>query len=218
MLDFSRYILKVKTYKDCFQYSYSPLNYNSKFFKKRDKRFKSSSDEVLRCSLSRSINTIKDLVLSNNFDYFFTITLKTNKRYDILYSSKVILQRFKSLSQTLTNFKYIFVFEKTKKGGLHAHGFVSGLDRIYINNNGYLSCKYFDILGFNSIEPIDKVNPFYIIKYVTKEPVKELKHRYFRSNNLNKPTVEYFHCDTDEFRNFGFNFQNQYCKMITIAK
>lgn len=103
-------------------------------------------------------------------------------------------------------------------GGIHLHGFFSGFDDLYINEYGHLSSKYFDKVGFQNFTSLIVVNPFYIIKYISKEPIKELKHRYFRSRNLNKAEVSYLHCNFDEFQNFPFTFQNQFGKMITVEK
>lgn len=92
-----------------------------------------------------------------------------------------------------------------------------GLDDLYYNKYNHLSSRHFDKLGFQCYEEVDKVNPFYIIKYIAKKPIKELKHRYFRSRNLKSASVSYLHCNFDEFSNFNFTFKNRYCKMVTVS-
>lgn len=44
------------------------------------------------------------------------------------------------------------------------------------------------------------------------------KHKYYFSNNLKKPIVSTFHDNFGEFSNFVWTFENNYNKMITIAK
>lgn len=214
-----RYLLKIKEFDDCYQYTYSKVQFNRKFSNRRDSNTTSvNKEESLRCSISRSISNIKELAMCNRFDYFFTLTIADTKRNDVLYSCNLINNAIKQYSKNRPHFKYLYVFEKQKKGGIHIHGFFSGFDDLYYNDNGYLSSAYFDKIGFQCFEPAENVNVFYLIKYIVKEPITELKHRYFRSRNLKKASVSYLHCNFDEFSNFGFTFINKYCKMITVIK
>lgn len=216
----SRKILKIKRYSNFLQYTYYDLDdskclityTNNNNNKSND--FKSS--ESLRCSISRSISNIKEYCFCNDFEFFVTFTLKDKNRNSILFACNTISSAIKKYGKTRKDFKYLYVFEKTKKGGIHAHGFFSGFDDLYLNLYGHWSSKFFDSIGFHNIIPMYKVNPFYIIKYISKEPIKELKHRYFRSRNLKKAEISYLKCNFDEFKNFYFTFKNKYCKMITI--
>lgn len=123
-----RYLLKLKHYNNSIQYTYSKVQFNPHF---RDNKKNSSNNkkhdslESQRCSLSRSISKIKELCLCNNFEYFFTITLKTPRRNDVLYSTSLINSQIREYAKTRKHFKYIYVFEKQEKGGIHVHGFVS---------------------------------------------------------------------------------------------
>lgn len=214
----TRKILKLKHYKDSIQYTYSDIEYNRKILKGSSKKNHSTKDEINRCSLSRTVSNIKELCLCNEFEYFVTITIKSPKRNNVLFATKLLNISIKRYAKSREHFKYLYVFERQQKGGIHLHGFFSGFDDLYYNENGYLSSKFFDDIGFQCFENVEKVNPFYLIKYTTKEPIKELKHRYYRSKNLKKAEISYIHCNFDEFSNFGFTFKNQYCKMITVIK
>lgn len=211
------YLLKLKHYSFAIQYTYSKITCNRKFYPSL-KQKKSNIEEINRCSYSRSISLIKEYCFSNDFDYFFTFTLKSKKRNNTLFAFNLINSKFDYYKKKYNDFSYIYVFEKQKKGGLHVHGFIRGLKDLYINDNGHLSSKYFDKLGFQCYESIEKVNPFYLIKYITKEPIKELKHRFYRSKDLKKADVSYLHCNFDEFKDFPFTFKSNFCKMITIPK
>lgn len=213
-----RKILKIKQYNDSIQYTYMDLNKNPKYRLPKEKKNKSTKDEVNRCSISRSISTIKELCLCNNFDYFVTITLKNKKRCNVSWATLYLNRKVKEYAKSRINFKYLYVFEKQEKGGIHIHGFFSGFDDLYLNQYNHLSSKFFDRVGFQNFTNVDVVNPFYLIKYISKKPIQELKHRYFRSKNLKKADVSYLHCNFDEFQNFGFTFKNEFGKMITIAK
>lgn len=214
-----RYLLKIKDFGSCLQYTYSKvIDKNNNKKKKNNSLSSVNKAESLRCSISRSISNIKELCFCNNFEYFFTLTVKDNKRNDILFSCNLINGSVKEYARTRKHFKYLYVFEKQKAGGIHIHGFFSGFDDLYYNKYGHLSSLFFDKIGFQNFIVVDKVNPFYLIKYISKEPIKELKHRYFRSRNLKKADTSYLHCNFDEFSNFGFTFKNKYCKMITVSK
>lgn len=110
------------------------------------------------------------------------------------------------------------MFEKQKKGGIHLHGFFKGFNDLYLNKYGHLSSKYFDKIGFHNLTKVEKINPFYLIKYISKDPITELKHRYFKSKDLKKADISYLHCNFDELKNLGFTFSNEYCRMISINK
>lgn len=114
MLD-TRKILKLKHYNNSIQYTYMDINYNSSFSNRSKRKHHSTKDEISRCSISRSISNIKELCFCNTFDFFFTLTLKTNKRNNVLYSTKLINYHIKQYAKTRKDFKYLYVFEKQSK-------------------------------------------------------------------------------------------------------
>lgn len=147
--------------------------------------------EIERISLSRTKNHIKELVLCNDFDYFMTWTIdsQNNDRFNLQKSQeqmKKLMHRYKRKNK---DFKFLFITEKHESGAFHFHGVVSGLleSDLYTNENGYLSSKLFDTLGFHSISKIKDLNKVgnYITKYITKECVRNEDNQiYFRSRGL----------------------------------
>lgn len=219
-----RYKLKLKHFTDSIQYTlFKSSSCSSHRNNLSSSGNSSSSDEVKRCSYSRSCSLIKELSLCNDFDFFFTLTLKDfSFRNDIKESISFINKHIKhygrlARSRGLT-FKFIYVFERQKKGGIHLHGYFSGFYDLYRNSNGFLSSLYFDRVGFQNFTVAHEVNPFYLIKYILKDPIKESNHLFYRSKGLKKADVSYLHDDTSFFLNFPFTFENQFCKMITIKK
>lgn len=177
---------------------------------------KTNKDEINRIIASRVISKIKDLAECNNFQFFFTQTLKDN-RYDLNCFKKEIQRKFKAYKRKNKDFIYLIIYEKHKNGAFHLHGLVGGIgDDFYINDNGYLSLKFFEDLGFNSLSKIkDKIRVSnYIIKYMTKNLEKtETGYSYFHSKNLNVPFVERVkHLP----KNCKLVFENDYLKKWVI--
>lgn len=103
---------------------------------------------------------------------------------------------------------------------------------IYINDNGYYSSKFFDLLGFNSLSLINDKTAcsYYITKYITKEIFTEycgnsyfcsrglkraesdfLKNQYFDISKFNLPQYnirDKIHFDKSQYCTF---FKNDYC-------
>lgn len=171
-------------------------------------------DEVERASLSRTKRNIRELALSNDFEYFATITVNCDycDRFHLESCQDLLRSKFKKLKRINKDFAYIFITEKHKNGAYHFHGLVKGIQDFYINQNGYLSHKIFDEVGFNSFS---RINDYvsccnYITKYITKDCVKNSKGTvYISSRGLRKADVyDYSILDYD-----GWTFQNDYCKI-----
>lgn len=152
-------------------------------------------------SLSRSKRTIRDLVLTNDFDYFITLTVNSKfcDRYSLSDTQDKVryymrLMKLRSLSYDKNlKFKYLFITEQHKDGAFHFHGFCKGCcpDTLYRNKNGFISCKIFDRLGYNSFSKVKdyKKASSYICKYITKDCIKnEHNQIYFCSKYLLRPT------------------------------
>lgn len=143
--------------------------------------------EVERVSLSRTRRNIRELALSNNFEYFATLTINSDycDRFHLTECQQFLRKKLKKLKRKNENFAYLFITEKHKNGAFHFHGLVKGVDDFYINENGYLSHKLFDEIGFNSFSKIRDYSKTcnYILKYITKDCVKnEARHSlYFQS-------------------------------------
>ena len=114
-------------------------------------------DEIERVSKSRIKQKIKELALCNNFEFFYTQTLKDN-RYDLENFKKSIREKFKAYKRKNKDFIYLIIYEKHKDGAFHLHGLIGGVGNdLYINNYGYYSLAFFECLGFNSISVIKDI-------------------------------------------------------------
>ena len=203
-----------KTYKNRVEYTIcnsfvEGLEYDNK---------KSSEEEVVRVSTSRIKSKIKDYCECNNFEYFFTQTLIEN-RDDLETFKKNIQKKFKAYKRINKNFIYLIIFEKHKDGCYHLHGVVGGLGSdVYINDNFYLSLKFFEDLGYNSLSRIKNIFKIsnYITKYITKDLIKtESGYSYFHSKNLNVPIrekVKYIPVNAELI------FENDYIKKWVVKK
>ena len=152
------------------------------------------SDESLRCSLSRTKRRIRELALSNDFEYFITVTVNSElaDRYNLDICQDLLKKTIKAYKRKYNDLSYIFITEKHKDGAFHFHGLIKGLssDDLYTNSNGYLSSHFFDKVGFNSFSKIRDYNKCcnYILKYITKDCVKNSNNQiYIRSRNLKEP-------------------------------
>lgn len=75
-----------------------------------------NSDEVKRCSLSRTKRVIREICLCNNFEYFctFTVNSKMSDRYsldDVQEKMRKVLYKIKRKNK---NFSFILITEKHK--------------------------------------------------------------------------------------------------------
>lgn len=154
-----------------------------KFSRKKFNEVESRSD-----SLKRTKEKAFDIAMANDFDYFVTFTLDSEKidRYD----KDIVLKKFKKWLQHQVerkNFKYIIFPEYHKDNAIHFHGLCSG--NIKLSDSGKKtkagqtiynsdSWKY----GFSSIIKLEGsyervVN--YITKYISKDNHKIFGKYYF---------------------------------------
>lgn len=175
---------------------------------------KTDQEEIARVSNSRIKSKIKELALCNDFEYFYTQTLKEN-RYDLDEFVQQIKKRFKAYKRKNKDFIYLIIFEKHKDGAYHLHGLVGGLGiDVYKNQNGYLSLYDFEELGFNSLSKIkDKIKvSSYITKYITKDFVKTSSgYSYFHSKDLN--FARRFYLDDVDTTKLKLSFESEFIKI-----
>lgn len=93
---------------------------------KREKGKKSDGEDMLR-SMRRARSKLRRLALSNEFDYFVTLTLDPEKidRYDGAAVTKA-LGRWCDNMVRRHGLRYILVPEQHKDGAFHFHGFMAG--------------------------------------------------------------------------------------------
>lgn len=174
--------------------------------------FLGDEEETKRTSLSRTKRNIREIALCNNFTHFATLTVSDqNKRYSlekVQAQLKYIIQE--KIRRKNKDFRYIFITEKHKDGAYHFHGLVSDLP-LYTNNNGYLSNKAFDCLGFNSFSVIKDYNKCcnYITKYITKDCVKNSSNQIYISSRGLKKAEKY------EIKpiSIDWKYENDFCKV-----
>ncbi len=212
---------KLVRYNDTY---WSLVSLPDEVFKKGKRHQKSivstDKDEVERISLSRSKNSIKELCLCNDFEYFITLTVSSKfdyyNRYDLEDCVDNIKKLMKAYKRKSSDFKYIYIIEQHKDKAYHFHGMVKGIleDDIYKNKDGFLSSKFFDKLGRNSFDKIKDYNKCcsYITKYITKSCCRTDSGRvYFCSRGLKRAEEELM-IDTDLNTIFDNVFQNDYCQ------
>lgn len=211
----------LKIYNDT-MWSLVSLNENLYRCNKRGKKhsfhvnLSTDPEEVERVSLSRTKRRIREIALSNGFTHFMTVTV-ASKNCD-RFSLQAVQDKMKKICYKIkrnnTDFKYFFITEKHEKGGFHFHGMVKNIP-LYTNKYGYLSCTYFDNLGWNSFSEIKDYNKCcnYITKYVTKKCIKNENNRiYFCSRGLSRPKEELLlNCDLKDIFTSPF-FENEYCQ------
>lgn len=190
----------------------------------RKSKYKSEffSSETERCSLSRTKSRILEYILCNDFKYFFTQTISPSSslsRFDCDAIVKKVAEKLNYMKKNSNKLLYMFVAEKHKDGAIHLHG-VLNLDKkfLYLNENGYLSIKNLDKLGFNSLSEIrnKEATASYMTKYVTKDIVKNSHNqRYFCSKGLNRYRKE--KCDLSVIQNLQPFFENDYIKKYKLV-
>lgn len=174
--------------------------------KKKEKQLsyipQTESEEIERISLSRTKKNIRELCLSNNFQFFVTFTVASEKadRFSLTEVQKLLRKKLKALKRKNSDFAYLIITEKHESGAFHFHGLIKGID---VSNFVRYTEKDFDLslgnklptklikaikrgdiiyhfpffdqgMGYNTISPIKSYTKCcnYITKYITKDCVK----------------------------------------------
>lgn len=166
-------------------------------------------EEKLDASISRSRSTLLQLILCNDWQYFFTGTLNPAwwDRGDLFSFRNTFAQYIRDLRKQpgYKDLAYVLVPEKHLDGSWHLHGFLSGIpdsalspfvsgihpkklvDAGYLNWGAY--AKKFGFCSLGHIRNLDAA-AFYVTKYVTKEletSISEIGgHTYFPSRGLHR--------------------------------
>lgn len=156
-------------------------------------------EEIERISLSRTKRSIREIAFCNPFTYFATFTVNSDvcDRYALAECQRDLKKLLKAYKRKNPKFIYIIITEKHKDGAYHFHGLIGGIklgftekDDLYINENGYISSKHFDKLGFNSFSRIKHFYKAcnYMLKYITKSCCRnDTNQIYFCSRGLKRP-------------------------------
>jgi len=202
-------------------------------------------------SLYRSKSKLIDLAIENGpWEYFVTLTFdktKVKSRYDYNEISKCFTKWSDLVKHSNKDFSYVFTTEKHKDGAFHLHGLIKNVPNLKIiralNKLGRglvkNGCKIYNIKNFkfgntelSFIKNQEAVSIYMskMSKYMTKDLIDlGFKKKYFRSNNLREPVIEYsiftdndlsFYYDNNVISFYKTikrdNFQVDYLKKIRI--
>lgn len=167
---------------------------------------------------------IKDYVLSNEFDYFWTLTFDSD-RYNYAVAFEKMGKWLERMRKKYGKFDYIMIPELHKDGAIHFHGVTGGLNAV-IRDSGvkHKGVKVYNCTdwehGFTTLTKIRsrEKTASYVTKYVTKEMqnsiVEKGKKKYWCSRGLRLPAVTY----TD--LNLGIDlipdFENDVCSIYRL--
>lgn len=157
-------------------------------------------------AFKRSKNMIYKLACNNKpWDYFVTFTFNSDKvdRYNFSEVTKKLSKWLNHIkSRTCPDFGYIIVPEKHKDGAWHFHGLFKNCDNLNFIDSGIkdnqgrtiynISNYKFGFTTATKLSDIDKAVS-YILKYISKDLFGDNlkgKKRYWRSKNLEMPSVE----------------------------
>lgn len=174
------------------------------------KRDFSSSDDRFDNSVSRTRSTIFELAMCNDFEWFVTLTLDSEKRdrNNLKAFRKDFGQFIRDENKKRSEgqkIEYLLIPEQHKDGAWHMHGLFKGLQvGVDLVRNRY---QYFDWLkyrekfGFISLSRIKSHEACskYITKYVTKDIKKSTSleggaHCYYASQGLRRRETILTYC------------------------
>lgn len=192
-----------------------------------------STDTIYSSNISRSKSNVKNIALSNYFNYFVTITISNDyNRYNIDNCFTYLSKFCKKYKRKYKSFNYIFIAEYHKDKAIHFHGLCDlpqqaiQLDlynrtiKNHKNDKFYhcFSSLIFDDFGRNTFQPIQSKEKIasYILKYITKDCVRTSTHRlYMCSRGLEHANKSYFDNENlDKIFNNRKHFENDYYKII----
>lgn len=151
---------------------------------------KESSYQKAKSSIYRAKSTIYDLIQSNYWDYFVTITVNPNSEYMKEVDIKNVYEVQRSLQKLIKNanrwsdtkMKYVFIPEYQENGNVHFHGVVSGIREddleIAINNQEYRKDEKGEIMVDRNGNPVP--NEYY------KQPLIRKGNQVYNHRLFNK--------------------------------
>jgi hypothetical protein len=171
---------------------------------------KYSSNYYQSASVKRAKNTVRDLVKSNTWEWWLTLTFdKSRIDSDNL---KIVHNAWRTMRRSLKGAKYVAVLEKHKLGGYHLHLLLSQAPSLAferaVKHDGslvfhkgrqavYWLKKWQDDYGYTKAIQVSPDSSSKIANYITKYITKDMdavgisKKRYWASKNLDKPTIEF---------------------------
>lgn len=187
-------------------------------------------------NLYKSKQSIIDLAYENSLDtpweYFVTLTFD-DKKVDARHYDYVVEKLTNWLDTIRRNnlcMKYILVPELHKSGRVHFHGIFKNVPNWELvpakyKNGALIKKKGVQIynlsnykLGFTTVSKVQNMEAVsvYISKYMTKELIdQDFKKRYWCSQGLSRPKIEYAHFDTDSMK---FYIEQKNMEVVEIEK
>lgn len=174
----------------------------------REQRERENRDRARR----RARTAVRDLALSNHFEWFVTLTLDPRKidRYD---PAAVVRKAGQWLSNAVRRrgLRYVLVPEHHKDGAIHFHGFMSGdLDVTPSGRKDKGGHDVYNIgawpFGFSTaIRPYGEhaAAVAYCCKYIAKQDDKIGGRWYYSGGDLLRPIVEEVGVDTADLDDLG---------------
>lgn len=181
--------------------------------KKKTKKGGGDPEKNKEDAQRRAIQVVYDLIRSNPWTWFITLTFDPEKVNSFVYDECV--QHMKRFTQKLRDrgLLYVLVPELHESGRYHFHGVVLGKLPVVPAKNPYGKLMFDDKgrqiynisiyeYGFTTASAIDDLAraASYVAKYITKENcVPAGKKSYWVSRGLNRPTEEYFELSEAEY-------------------
>lgn len=191
-------------------------------------------------SCRRSKDNLYNIVQSNKWDYFITLTFDRNgtftgkqidsSDYDVVYKKlNTFLKNFKYRNDS--HLQYVIVPELHEdKKHFHLHGLLKDCNELEFKESGHFTDKG-DIIynisnwsyGFTTATKVkdnDKVCS-YIAKYMSKDNLHNIpnRHRYLCSRGLNRVKAKKLNTNTDEYLIKAFKKRNiNYCNTVKCQK
>lgn len=174
---------------------------------KGEERTKESIDHCFNSSRNRSKQTIIEYARANDWEWFITLTFNPDKvnSFDYEECYKRVHKFFNNLkSRKAPDIKYLCVPEQHDSGRWHFHGLVSNIGDMEISESHIKGI--YNISGFSygfttatKVKDTKRVST-YICKYITKDMADLTigRHRYIKSNNLNKADMMDYNVDAEE--------------------
>ena len=163
------------------------------------------SDKALAESRRRTIQAVTGIALSNDWDWFVTLTLdpeKVNRYYYPEVASKVSVWLRNARQRHARDLGYLLVPELHKDSAFHFHGLFKdceGLDFRPSGKRDKAGREIYNVglygLGWTTATRVDDSvsAALYLTKYITKDlcAVTFNKKRYWASRNLARPQIQY---------------------------
>ena len=227
-----------KAEKDCFVFADpvdefnfdNPFNSKNSTFdfepKTQEEKDREKEYENLR-NLWKIRTKIKDYILSNDFNYFWTITFSPEKadRYDYEKAFKIMSNWLRRMKRKYGKFDYIIIPELHKDGAIHFHGVTGGLNAPIVDSGvKHKGSKVYNCFewehGFTTLTKIrnKEKTASYVTKYVTKKMQNSIvgkgKKKYWLSQGLRKPDITF--TDLNLVPDLKPDYENDICAIYKL--